>query len=123
MSRGLRAGAIAAASIAVAQTVLDALMSLWSVTSLVLTVATLAAVLFRRTPLAIMWFVLAADLVQVIRYASAFDNPFGGLLYGTLLLPFVFPTVAMMLALLARRSSRRQEASDVTPRSFRAAGR
>jgi hypothetical protein len=114
VNRSLRAGAIAAVSIAAVQTVLDAITSLLSVASFVLTPVTLAAVLLRRTPLVIMWLVLAADLVQVIRYASAFDNPLGGLLYGTLLLPFVFRTVAMILALLARRSSRRTT-SDVRP--------
>jgi hypothetical protein len=121
VNRSLRVGAIAAASIATLQTVLDALASLLSVASFVLTAATLAAVLFRRTPIASMWLVLAADLVQVIRYASAFDNPLGGLLYGTLLLPFVFRPVAMILALLARRSSR-QTTSDVAPGSLYAAG-
>ena len=53
-------------SIAAVQTVLDAVTSLISITSFVLTTVTLAAVLFRRTPLAIMWLVLAADLVQLI---------------------------------------------------------
>ena len=107
-------------SIAAVQTVLDAMTSLLSATSLVLTAATVAAVLFRRTPLAFMWLVLAADLVQVIWYSRAFDNPVGGLLYGTLLLPFVFRTVAMILALLARRSSR-AAASDMAPSSESAA--
>lgn len=45
---------------------LDAMTSLLSATSFVLTAATVAAVLFRRPPMAIMWLVLAADLVQVI---------------------------------------------------------
>jgi hypothetical protein len=119
VNRSLRAGAIAAVSIAAVQTVLDAITSLLSVASFVLTAVTLAAVLLRRIPLVIMWLVLAADLVQVVRYASAFDNPLGGLLYGTLLLPFVFRTVAMILALLARRS--RRTTSDVTPGPMMAA--
>ena len=113
MNRVLRAGAIAAAIIAALQTVLDAMTSFLSVTSFVLTAATLVAVLVRRTPLAIMWLVLAADLVQVVWYAGSFDNPFGGLLYGTLLLPFVFRVMAMVLALLARRGSIAEATSDL----------
>ena len=108
-------------SIAAVQTVLDAVTSLISITSFVLTTVTLAAVLFRRTPLAIMWLVLAADLVQLIWYARAFDNPVGGLLYGTLLLPFVFPIVAVILALRARRSSVTMTTSDRAPGSVFAA--
>ncbi len=91
VNRILRAGAIAAACIAAVQTVLDAMTSLLSIASFVLTAVTLAVVLFRRTPLTILWLVLGADLLQVIHYASAFDNPVGALLYGTLLLPFVAP--------------------------------
>lgn len=110
-------------SVAALQTVLDAATSLLSMASFVLTTVTLAAVLVRRTPLAIMWLVLAADLVQVIWYASRFDNPLGGLLYGTLLLPFVFRTVAMILALLERRSSRGHTTNHRAPESLFAAGR
>jgi hypothetical protein len=114
VSLALRAGAIAAVSLASLQTLLDALTSLVSVASVVLTAVTLAAVLVRRTPLALMWLVLVADLVQLIWYVSAFDNLVGGLFYGTLLMPFVLRTAAMVLALLARYVGGRPTTRDVT---------
>ena len=109
-SRGLRITAWALLAVASVQTVWSAFIvgaSPWTTVSVVLTGVTLVAVLYPGTAIPGLWAVLAANAAQAIAYTAGFANPVGGVLYATLLFPFVLRAVAVVFALLSRKGADR----------------
>jgi hypothetical protein len=103
--RDLHRQAVTLVCVGVVQTIISAFGE-WSepavLASTALSVLSVAAILYRRTPRAAIVVLLVLAVAELLLYIARFSNPVGGLLYSVVLFPFTARGAALGLELIAR---------------------